>query len=123
MRVNTLSASTLAGNEVRNPQGENLGHIKDLMINLQDGSVAYAVLSFGGFLGMGDKLFAIPWESIRVDQHNKCCVIDIPKNRLEKAPGFDKDHWPKAGDTTYLTKVYEYYKARPFWESAVETYK
>lgn len=120
MRVNTLSASTLDGNDVKNPQGEHLGHIKDIMINLHDGSVAYAVLSFGGFLGLGDKLFAIPWSSIRVDQKNKCCVLDISKERLEKAPGFDKDHWPKAGDTTYLTRVYEYYKARPFWAQPEE---
>lgn len=115
MRVNTLSASSLSGNDVKNPQGEQLGSIKDLMINLHDGSVAYAVLSFGGFLGMGDKLFAIPWDSISVDQENKCCVLNVPKERLENAPGFDKDHWPKSGDTAYLTKVYEHYRAKPFW--------
>ena len=118
MRVNTLSASTLDGNDVQNLKGESLGTIKDLMINLHDGKIAYAVLSFGGFLGMGDKLFAIPWDQIRIDQNNKCCVLDIDKARLEKAPGFDKDHWPKAGETTYLTEVYEFYKTKPFWATA-----
>ena len=116
MRVKTLSASTISGNDVKNSKGEHLGHIKDIMINLEDGRIAYAVLSFGGFLGMGDKLFAISWNSIRVDQVDKCCVLNVSKERLENAPGFDKDDWPKTGDPAYLTRVYEYYKAEPFWK-------
>jgi sporulation protein YlmC with PRC-barrel domain len=119
MRANTLSASSLTGNDVKNHKGENIGSIKEIMINLQDGSVAYAVLSFGGFLGMGDKLFAIPWSSIIVDQDNKCCVISMSKEQLENAPGFDKDNWPKAGDTRYLTKVYDYHNVTPFWTETV----
>lgn len=118
MKVKTLSASTLDGNDVKNAKGENLGHIKDLMINLNDGKIAYAVLSFGGFLGLGDKLFAIPWDQIRVDQENECCVLNMDKDRLERAPGFDKDNWPKTGDVKYLTQVYEFYKSKPFWATA-----
>ena len=119
MRANTLSASSLTGNDVKNHKGENIGNIKEIMINLQDGKVAYAVLSFGGFLGLGDKLFAIPWSSIIVDQDNKCCVMSMSKEQLEKAPGFDKDNWPKAGDTEYLTKVYDYHNVTPFWAEPV----
>ncbi len=62
-----LSASTIIGDKVLNPAGEQLGIIKELMIDLDEGNVAYAVLSFGGFLGMGDKLFAIPWEALALD--------------------------------------------------------
>jgi sporulation protein YlmC with PRC-barrel domain len=115
MKLKILSASTLSGNEVKNHLGENIGHIKDLMINLHDGSVAYAVMSFGGFLGVGEKLFAIPWSRIQVDQRNKCCVVDMSKEYLEKAPGFDKDNWPKSDSTVYLEKVYDYHDSIPFW--------
>ena len=115
MKVSTLSASTLSGNDVKNHLGENIGHIKDLMINLSDGSVAYAVMSFGGFLGVGEKLFAIPWSRIKVDQINRCCIVDMTRKYLENAPGFDKDNWPKSDNMTYLQKVYDYHDAAPFW--------
>ena len=119
MRANTLSASSLTGNDVKNHKGEKIGNIKEVMLNLHDGTVAYAVLSFSGFLGLGDKLFAIPWSSITVDQEDECCIVNMSKEQLEKAPGFDKDNWPKVGDTTYLTKVYDYHNVTPFWAEPV----
>ena len=89
-----LSASTLTGNKVVNGRGENLGDIKDLMVDTSTGKVEYAVLSFGGFLGMGDKLFAVPMTAMRLDKADKTFVLDVSKKHLEKAPGFDKDKWP-----------------------------
>src|ERR1700689_5274512 len=84
-----LSASTLAGDSVRNAAGEDLGNIDEIMIDIPSGRVAYAVLSFGGFLGMGDKLFAVPWSALKVDEDEKCFVLDLNKKTLESAPGFD----------------------------------
>lgn len=89
-----LSASTLQGDKVINAAGENIGKIDQIMIDTQTGRVAYAVLSFGGFLGMGDKLFAIPWRRLSLDEDNKVFRLDIDKEALKQAPGFDKDHWP-----------------------------
>ena len=72
-----LSASTLAGDSVRNAAGEDLGTISEIMIDLPSGRVAYAVLSFGGFLGMGDKLFAVPWNALKVDEDEKCFILNL----------------------------------------------
>ena len=92
--TNVLSASTLIGDTIRNRQGEELGSLEEIMIDLDSGRVAYAVLSFGGFLGLGDKYFAIPWQALFVDTEKEEIVLDISKEKLENAPGFDKDNWP-----------------------------
>lgn len=105
-----LSASTLNGDDVHNAQGENLGDLKDLMIDLESGSIAYAVLSFGGIMGMGDKLFAVPWSALRVHSDKKQLILDIPKDRLKDAPGFDKDDWPNFSDPKYTELVGSYYR-------------
>lgn len=111
-----MSADTLEGDKVRNSADEDLGSIEHIMLDVPNGRVAYAVLSFGGFLGMGDKLFAVPWRALTLDTENKCFVLDASKERLEKAPGFDKDHWPSMADESWARGVHEYYKASPYWE-------
>jgi hypothetical protein len=78
--------------------------------------VAYAVLSFGGFLGIGNRLFAIPWQALKLDPVNHRFVLDVPRERLENAPGFDKDRWPDWADTTWASSVHQYYDTRPYWE-------
>lgn len=116
MQPLVLSATTLIGDNVRNPQGEDLGTLKDIMIDLDAGRVAYAVLSFGGFLGMGDKLFAIPWGMLSVDTENKELVLNVDKSVLENAPGFDKDNWPNMADRTWASEIYTYYGYEPYWD-------
>ncbi len=111
-----LSADTLTGDKVVNPQNEDLGTIEHLMIDLASGRVAYAVLSFGGFLGMGDKLFAIPWSSLSVDTVEKRFVLNVDKERLKLAPGFDKEHWPNMADRAWGTTIYTYYGTHPYWD-------
>src|ERR1035437_4265781 len=95
-----LAASTLAGDSVRNSAGEDLGKLDEIMIDIPSGRVAYAVLSFGGVLRMGNKLFAVPWSALKVDEDKKCFVLNVDKTKLEKAPGFDKDKWPDMADTS-----------------------
>jgi sporulation protein YlmC with PRC-barrel domain len=111
-----MAADTLEGDDVVNAQGEDLGDIKSIMIDVPSGRVAYAVLSSGGFLGIGDKLFAIPWHALTLDADNKCFVLNIDKERLKNAPGFDKDHWPSMADQRWATEVHSYYQTRPYWE-------
>jgi sporulation protein YlmC with PRC-barrel domain len=113
----TLSASTMIGDDVRNLEGEHLGELKELMIDVRTGRVAYAVLSFGGILGIGDKLFAIPWEALSLDNEDHAFVLDANKEMLEDAPGFDKDDWPDTldDDDTWLVEVYDYYGYEPYW--------
>ena len=104
-----LSSSSISGTNVVNRQNESIGEIKDLMIDVRSGEIQYAVLSFGGFLGMGDKLFAVPLEAFDVDTYKERFVLDVSKDRLEKAPGFDKSNWPKTSDTTFVDGVHKYY--------------
>ncbi len=104
-----LSATSIIGDQVRNTAGEDLGEVEDLMIDLRRGDVRFAIVSFGGFLGMGDKLFAVPLEALRVDLDNHELVLDVPKERLEQAPGFDKDDWPTDISGEWGQDVYGYY--------------
>ena len=110
-----LAADTLTGNTVVNDKQEDLGTIEHLMIDLENGRIAYAVLSFGGFLGMGDKLFAIPWSALTVDKVEKRFILNVDKEVLKRAPGFDKDKWPNMSDRTWGAGVYTYYGANPYW--------
>ena len=96
-----LSSRTLCGDRVKNAAGEDLGKIEDLMIDLYSGHVVYAVLSFGGFLDMGNKLFAVPWEALTVDTIKKEFTLNVNRSDLEKAPGFDKHQWPNMADSTF----------------------
>ncbi|HET7453635.1 MAG TPA: PRC-barrel domain-containing protein [Thermoanaerobaculia bacterium] len=111
-----LSASTLSGDPVRNTRGEDLGKIEDFMIDLDTGRIGYAVLSFGGVFGIGDKLFAVPWKAMSVDTDRHCFLLDVPKERLKNAPGFDKDNWPDITSTEWNTQINSFYGTKPYWE-------
>jgi sporulation protein YlmC with PRC-barrel domain len=113
---NVLSATTLIGDSVVNPAGESLGKIEDLMLDLEKGRVAYAVLSFGGILGMGEKLFAIPFEALKLDARREHFTLDVAKDKLKNAPGFDKNNPPKAADRTWGAEVYKFYGYQPYWQ-------
>lgn len=106
-----LSASSIIGDSVTNVSGEDLGKIEDLMVDTDTGSVKYAVLSFGGFLGMGDKLFAVPLETLTLNPAEKCFIMNATKERLETAPGFDKDNWPNTADPEWQRAINQYYSA------------
>lgn len=116
MLPTSLSASTLTGDKVRSPDGDDLGQLEEIVIDLDSGRVSYAVLASGGFLGLGDKLFAIPWDMLSVDAENKEVIVDVSKETLENAPGFDKDNWPDTHDRSWVGDVYRYYGHDPFWE-------
>jgi sporulation protein YlmC with PRC-barrel domain len=110
-----MSAGSLSGDKVRNNAGEHLGKVDEIMIDVPTGKVAYAVLSFGGVLGMGSKLFAVPWSALILDEDEKDFVLNVDKQMLENAPGFDKDNWPDMGDPTWRGQIYNYYGAEPYW--------
>lgn len=108
-----FAVSKLIGDAVVNPRGENLGKIEDLVVDPKTSRIDYAVLSFGGFLGMGDKLFAVPLEAMKLSPEERRFILDVDKERLKNAPGFDKDHWPDTSDRAFGTKVYTYYGYEP----------
>ncbi len=104
-----MGASTLTGNDVYNRKEENLGSIKEIMLDMHSGNVCYAVLSSGGFLGMGDRLFAVPWGALTLDTVNQCFLLNMDADRLKNAPGFDKDKWPDMADPDWEKSVHSYY--------------
>ena len=111
-------ANTLVGNDVYNTKLEDLGNIKDILLDMRTGHVSYAVLSFGGFLGLGEKLFAVPWQALKLDTENKRFTLDADKARLEGAPGFDKDNWPNMADSTWQQGIHAYYGTTPYSDTA-----
>jgi sporulation protein YlmC with PRC-barrel domain len=97
-----LTASSIIGDEVYNKEDEFLGKIEDIMIDVTTGKIEYYIIEFGGFLGIGDKYFSVPFRLLQINSGKRLFIFDEPKEVLEKAPGFDKDHWP-------LTNLHEYY--------------
>jgi sporulation protein YlmC with PRC-barrel domain len=90
-----LAASSIIGDKVHNEKKEHLGRINDIMIDVASGKIEYVVIEFGGFLSIGTKLFAIPFNLLTVDKENKAFIFNQPKEMIEKAPGFDVNHWPE----------------------------
>lgn len=111
-----VKASNIIGASVVGPKNDSLGDIKELVIDPRTGKVAYAVVSFGGFLSMGEKLFAIPFSSFKYNAEEKKYVLDVSKEQLKAAPGFDSDHWPSIADEKWNRDVYKYYGRPPYWE-------
>jgi sporulation protein YlmC with PRC-barrel domain len=109
-----MGAETLIGNDVYNHKNEDLGDIKEIMLDMRSGKVGYAVLSFGGFLGMGEKLFAVPWNALTLDTKNKRFVLKVEKDRLKGAPGFDKSKWPNMADQSWAKEIHSYYGTTPY---------
>lgn len=87
-------ASNIINTAVRNSSGDDLGDIKDLVLDPSTGHMVYAVVAFGGVFGLGDKYFAIPWKALHWSHDNEYYTLNVDKSALEKAPGFDKNHWP-----------------------------
>ncbi|HYC48475.1 MAG TPA: PRC-barrel domain-containing protein [Burkholderiales bacterium] len=111
-----MAASSFDGETVVNRQGETVGEIEEIMLDVRSGRIAYAVMAVGGFLGVGEKYFAVPWRAFTMDTDNKTFILDVDKTRLENAPGFDPDHWPSMADESWATQVHTYYSTRPYWE-------
>lgn len=107
--VRRLTSSSIVGDKVENPEGENLGKIDDLMINISSGNVEYAVVEFGSVLGIGGKLFAIPFSELQLNPDRRLFILDRDKDYLKNMPGFNKDHWPDTNDHTYFEDVNTYW--------------
>jgi sporulation protein YlmC with PRC-barrel domain len=110
-------ADDLMGKKVVNATNEDLGKLEDIVLDANSGRVLYGVLSFGGSMGVGDKLFAIPWRSLTLGEDAKVFTLNVEKESLKNAPGFDKKQWPNFADEKWATTTHEYYKQPTFWRS------
>ena len=104
-----LKGSDLIGMKVEGTDGKKLGTIKDLVINPINGDVDYAVLDYGGFLGVNDKYFAVPWDALKLNDDRKKALLDVTKKDLKHAPGFDKKQWPDLATRDQTIVIYEFY--------------
>jgi len=100
---------SMIGARVISGAAEDLGKIEDIVIDTRDNEIAYAILSFGGILGFGDKHFAIPWEAVTYNPAEQCVILNLEKGWLQNAPGFDKDSWPDMADATWASEVRSHY--------------
>jgi sporulation protein YlmC with PRC-barrel domain len=107
-----LSATSLVGDQVVNASGDGLGKLEDIMIDTSTGKIEYGVLNFGGVLGVGNKLFAVPFDQFSVDTAKERLVLNIDKDILKDAPGFDKDNWPNFADQNFRNEVSSFYSRR-----------
>jgi len=114
-----MDTATLTGDAVVNALGEPLGTLEAIMLDVAAGQVAYAVLSFSGHAAQGDKLFAIPWSVFTLDAPQKRFVLDVDRERLENAPGFDNEHWPKMADREWAIQLHDYYEEEPYWDDTL----
>jgi len=112
-----MAASTLDGNDVYSADDVKVGSIKDIMLDVSSGRIAYAVLSSGGFLGMGDKLLAIPWNALTLDTDRKVFILGVAADVVKQAEGFDKDRWPSFADAGWATALHGRYGTEPYWYS------
>ncbi len=93
--------------DVKNHKGESLGKIEEIMLNKLTGQTEYVVLASGGFLGLGEKLFALPWNSLKFDDSEGCFIVNLDKEVFSKAEGFDKDNWPESEEVWTRIKITE----------------
>lgn len=105
-----VKASEVTGVKVRNAMGEHLGEINDVVLDKTLGKINYLVLDFGGVLGFGNKFFAIPWQLFTYDANEDCFLLNIQKELLKNAPGFDKDNWPNFADADFKASIAKYYE-------------
>ena len=111
-----IASNRIEGTTVYGRDGQKVGTMHSFIVDKQSGQVAYAVLSFGGFLGMGDKLFALPWQSLKPSaKDDDKMVLEVQKDRLQAAPGFDKKNWPDMADRRWGLDIYKYYGEEPYW--------
>jgi sporulation protein YlmC with PRC-barrel domain len=105
-----IRVSQLTGTNIENSQGESVGEINDLVIDANTGKVRYAAITYGGFLGIGDKMFAVPFEAFKVRQDRQDAdetvwILDVTQQQLEGAVGFDQDHWPNFADPKFTSQL------------------
>lgn len=109
-----IAGAKVAGTYVFNPDGDNIGEINDVMIDKRSGKVAYAVMSFGGFLGIGQDYHPLPWSLLKYDTSLGGYVVDLSKSQLEKAPAVKDAAFPM-GDRAFETELHDYYGVGPYW--------
>jgi PRC-barrel domain len=110
-----ISASKVTGTNVYNTDGEHLGEIHDVMLDKRSGKIAYAVMAFGGFLGIGERYHPLPWPTLKYDTRQEGYVVGLTIDQLKGGPTYAADEVPAWGDRAYESRIHDYYKTAPYW--------
>lgn len=113
-------ASELIGMEVKNAQDQRIGEIKDVVIDMQSGRVAYAVMDPDGSLAAADKLFAVPPTVFTRSTDERWLIFNTDKETMMTAPSFEKDNWTQSNNQQFTSEVYRFYHQKPYWQSSRE---
>lgn len=111
-----MNSAALCGDRVVNHRGELLGMVSELLLDVERGCIAYVVMAAGGFMGLGERLYALPWRALELDAERGCLILDADRSIFDTAPAFDKDHWPTTPDAQWHRDVHRHYDCLPYWD-------
>lgn len=114
--TSAILASRVTGTKVRDASGKDIGEVKDIVLDKTSNNIMFAVVSFGGFLGMGEKYHAVPWAQLDYDPASNSYRINMTKEQLEAAPADSINELTRAGGTSYRDRAYDYYKTPRYWQ-------
>lgn len=114
-----VAAGSLRGTRVHNYGGEDLGKVDDFILDLERGRITYVIVSLGGFWGIGDRLYAVPWELFSIRPGELDLFVDIDKQMLQDAPGFERSKWPDMSDPAWDAAIHAHYAQKPYWNSDI----
>jgi sporulation protein YlmC with PRC-barrel domain len=114
--TSVIRVSKVLGTNVQDPAGKKIGEVEDVILDKQSNEVMFAVLSFGGFLGIAEKYHPIPWASLKYDESQKAYVVNYTKEQLLAAPAGSVDELTQNDGLNFRDRTYAYYKAERYWD-------
>lgn len=115
--TSAIRATTVIGTAVHDPSGKKIGEVEDVLLEKLSNNILFAVLSFGGFLGMAEKYHPVPWSSLKYDKAKGCYVVEFTKAQLEAAPAASIEELTKNDGRDFRDRAFDYYKAPRYWET------
>jgi sporulation protein YlmC with PRC-barrel domain len=114
--TSAIRAKKVIGTAVKDTSGTTIGKVEDIMLDKQSSNIMYAVVGFGGFLGMGEKYHPVPWTQLDYNKDDGAYVVRYTKDQLKAAPADSLDALTRDDGMAYRDRAYEYYKVKPYWQ-------
>lgn len=114
--TSAIRVSKVLGTNVQDPSGQKIGEVKDVIVDKESNHIMFAVLSFGGFLGMGEKYHPIPWSSLDYNEGQKAYVVSYTQEQLKAAPVGSVEELTQNDGLNFRDRTYAYYKSEPYWQ-------
>lgn len=114
--TSAIRAKKVIGTNVKSPSGEKLGEVEDIVLDKQSNQIMFAIVGFGGVLGMGEKFHPVPWSTLDYDKEESSYIVNLTKEQLKAAPADSMEELTRNDGLAYRDKTYAYYKAKPYWQ-------